>query len=132
MLAERAEAIAALTKIFLREVEQLVRKAAGLTPTPDRPLAPRIDGVYFLHRFGSALNRHVHLHACVTDGVFSDNDGEQTEPRVTFLPARPITSGDVDPLTSRVRKRLIRWFTPAMLLATGSRSTCSHGNADFR
>jgi hypothetical protein len=23
-----------------------------------------------LHRFGSALNHHVYLHACVTDGVF--------------------------------------------------------------
>jgi hypothetical protein len=30
---------------------------------------PRPDAVSFLHRFGSALNRHVHLHACVTDGV---------------------------------------------------------------
>ncbi|NCA11791.1 hypothetical protein EBR56_08285 [bacterium] len=31
---------------------------------------PRLGGNSFLHRFGSALNHHVHLHACVTDGVF--------------------------------------------------------------
>ncbi|NQW47648.1 MAG: transposase [Planctomycetes bacterium] len=23
-----------------------------------------------LHRFGSAINQHVHLHTCVTEGVF--------------------------------------------------------------
>jgi len=26
--------------------------------------------VSFLHRFGSAVNHRVHLHACVTEGVF--------------------------------------------------------------
>jgi len=68
---------------------------------------------------GSALNRHVHLHGCVTDGVFSRTaTGEQAEPGVTFLPARPITPGDLDTLTARVRKRLIRWFRRAGLLDT--------------
>jgi hypothetical protein len=38
------------------------------TPTSARP---RLGDISFLHRFGSALNRHVHLHACVTDGVFT-------------------------------------------------------------
>ncbi len=32
--------------------------------------------VSFLHRFGSALTHHVHLHACVTDGVFMPIDDE--------------------------------------------------------
>jgi len=31
--------------------------------------------VSFLHRFGSALNHHVHLHACATDGVFVPTGG---------------------------------------------------------
>jgi hypothetical protein len=30
----------------------------------------------FLHRFGSALNHHVHLRACVTDGVFLPADAD--------------------------------------------------------
>ncbi len=59
----------------------------------------------------SALNRHVHLHACVTDGVFFKTETEHAaDARVAFLPARPITPGDLDTLTERVRKRLIRWF----------------------
>ncbi|MFM7035090.1 MAG: transposase [Planctomycetia bacterium] len=36
-------------------------------PTATRP---RLGCISFLHRFGSALNRHVHLYACVTNGVF--------------------------------------------------------------
>ncbi len=31
---------------------------------------PRLGGISFLHRSGSALNHRVHLHACVADGVF--------------------------------------------------------------
>jgi hypothetical protein len=31
---------------------------------------PRVGAVSFLHRFGSGLNRHAHLHAAVTDGIF--------------------------------------------------------------
>ncbi|MFM7184513.1 MAG: transposase [Planctomycetota bacterium] len=60
-----------------------------MTIVPDvaaRPsLRPRLGAVSFLHRFGSALNRHVHLHACVTDGLFrSRHEGQGAE----FLPAK--------------------------------------------
>jgi len=121
-LAERSEAVAALTTIFVSEVERLVRDAAGVAAaltTTDNKL-PRIGAISFLHRFGSALNRHVHLHVCVTDGVFQcDTTGEQgdlAEKAVAFLPSRPITPGDLDTLTGRVRRRLIRWFRRAGLL----------------
>ena len=62
-LADRPHAIAALTKIFLDEIERLLRAAAGVTSDPDAPTSahPRLGGVSFLHRFGSALNHHVHL-----------------------------------------------------------------------
>ena len=61
-----------LTKIFLTEIERLLLAASGGTPDADIPRAarPRLSGISFLHRFGSALNHHAHLHACVTDGVF--------------------------------------------------------------
>ncbi len=39
------------------------RFARGSAPSPSST-----------HCFGSALNRHVHLHACVTDGVFTAAD----------------------------------------------------------
>jgi len=72
MLADRPRAVAALTKIFLTEIEQQLLAASGGPPDAETPGAPRprLGGISFLHRFGSALNHHVHLHACVTDGVF--------------------------------------------------------------
>jgi hypothetical protein len=71
-LADRPNAVAALTRIFIEEIERLLCTAAGSTREGDRPSAarPRLGAVSFLHRFGSALNHHVHLHSCVTDGVF--------------------------------------------------------------
>ena len=71
-LADRPSAVAALTRIFIGEIERLLRTAAGLTRDGDQPCPARrrLGAVSFLHRFGSALNHHVHLHVCATDGVF--------------------------------------------------------------
>ncbi len=63
------------------------------------------------------FNRHVHLHACVTDGVFRPAAAEagcDTPP--TFLPARPISQANLAALTERVRRRAIRWFRMQRLL----------------
>ena len=56
---------------FIAESERLLCFASGGNPDADIPTAarPRLGAVSFLHRFGSALNHHVHLHAWVTDGV---------------------------------------------------------------
>jgi hypothetical protein len=118
-LADRPPAIAALTKIFLDEIERLLCAAAGGASDPVTPASarPRLGGISFLHRFGSALNRHVHLHACVTDGVFvpAADDAERDAPPA-FLPARPINQADLAALTERVRRRVIRWFRMQRLL----------------
>ena len=76
-LADRPSAVAALTRIFIEEIERLLCTAAGPTRAGDRPSVarPRLGAVSFLHRFGSALNHHVHLHACATDGVFVPTGG---------------------------------------------------------
>ena len=66
----------------------------------------------FLHRFGSALNHHVHLHACATDGVFVPTGGGPP----AFLPARPITQADLATLTEKVRRRAVRWFRMQRLI----------------
>jgi hypothetical protein len=73
---DRPAAVNALTKIFLDEIELTLITASGVTAAADTPSAsrPRLGGISFLHRFGSALNHHVHLHACVTDGVFMPAD----------------------------------------------------------
>jgi hypothetical protein len=109
MLADRPRAVAALTKIFLTEIERLLLTASGGAPDAETPRAPRprLGGVSFLHRFGSALNHHVHLHACVTDGVFvpaADHAGCDASP--TFLPARPVTAADLAALTTGCLRRI--------------------------
>jgi len=84
-LADRPSAVAALTRIFIEEIQRLLCTAAGPTRAGDRPSVarPRLGAVFFLHRFGSAINHHVHLHACATDGVFvPTGDGPPA-----FLPA---------------------------------------------
>ena len=123
MLADRPRAVNALTKIFLAEIERLLLAASGFNPAANTPASarPRLGGISFLHRFGSALNRHVHLHACVTDGVFRPAAAEAgCDAPPTFLPARPITQADLGALTERVRRRVIRWFRLTRLLDTAA------------
>ena len=118
-LADRPRAVAALTKIFLDEVERLLCAAAGVTRDANALASarPRLGGISFLHRFGSALNHHVHLHACVTDGVFVPPAAEAgCDAPPAFLPARPIMQADLAALTERVRRRTIRWFRLTRLL----------------
>ena len=60
------------------------------------------------------FNHHVHLHACVTEGVFArtttSDQAALADAGVAFLPCRPITPADLAALTERVRRRLIRWY----------------------
>ncbi len=81
---------------------------AGSTRKADRPSAarPRPNAVSFLHRFGSTLNHHVHLHACATDGVFAPNGNGPP----AFLPARLITQANLATLSEKVRRRVVLWF----------------------
>jgi hypothetical protein len=70
---------------------------------------PRLGAISFLHRFGSALNHHVHLHVCATDGVFMPAaGGAEDRGPPAFLPARRITQADLATVTERVRRRVIR------------------------
>ena len=105
--------------MFLDEIERTLITASGATAAADTPSAsrPRLGGISFLHRFGSALNHHVHLHACVTDGVFVPAAAEAgCDAPPVFIPARPITQADLAALTGRVRRRVIRWFRMQRLL----------------
>ena len=122
-LADRPAAVAALTRIFIEEIERLLGAAAGVTSDACAPAAarPRLGAVSFLHRFGSALNHHVHLHVCATDGVFVPAaDGAGCDASPAFLPARPINQADLAALTDRVRRRVIRWFRLTRLRDTAA------------
>ncbi len=62
-LADRPAAVAALTRIFIEEIERLLGAAAGVTSDASGPAAarPRLGAFSFLHRFGSALNHQIPL-----------------------------------------------------------------------
>jgi hypothetical protein len=127
--ADRPQAVATLTRIFLAEIERSLCATAGVTSAVNAPATrPRLGGISFLHRFGSVLNHHVHLHACVTDGVFmpaADEAGGAAPP--VFLPARPITQTDLAAVTERVRRRVIRWFRLNRLLDAAAAAESPRG-----
>ena len=104
-------------------IERLLGAAAGVTSDASGPAAarPRLGAVSFLHRFGSALNHHMHLHVCATEGVFVPAaDGAGCDASPAFLPARPINQADLAALTERVRRRVIHWFRLTRLLDTAA------------
>ncbi|MDD5268541.1 MAG: transposase [Methylococcales bacterium] len=65
----------------------------------------------FVHRFGSALNVHIHFHCCVIDGVFSA-EGEA----LRFHPAI-VTREVVAKVQAEVRERVLRLFKRRALLS---------------
>ena len=108
ILADRPQAMTSLSHVFLEEIERLLCNAsdAPVDRNAARQARPRLGAVSFQHRFGSSLNQHLHLHACVTDGVFkrAGNVGG-----VTFHAVRPLSAADLAKVTQRVRLRLVRW-----------------------
>ena len=69
-LSRDAEPLNAALHIFLRAVDARLRECS-------RSSTGRIGAVRFVHRFGAALNAHVHFHCRLIDGVFvAGEDGE--------------------------------------------------------
>jgi len=73
------------------EIERLLLAASGFNPAANTPASarPRLGGISFLHRFGSALNHHVHLRdssdrRCLPAGCRSSRQG-----RTADVPAGP-------------------------------------------
>ena len=56
-LARDADLLNRVLRIFLNSVEK-----ALLLCSPDAPDHARLGAVTFVHRFGSALNDHIHFH----------------------------------------------------------------------
>jgi len=60
--------------------------------------------VAFLHRFGSTLNAHIHLHICLIDGVIA-----QPSQELRFHPAQ-LDDADIQRARQAIRKRVLRLF----------------------
>jgi len=96
-------AVTAVLHIFLRVVEAHLRRSS-----PGASARARFGAVSFVHRFGAALNRHLHYHCCILDGAF--------EPPATggvqFRQAAALTPDAVADITEQVRRRVVRLLCP--------------------
>jgi hypothetical protein len=63
-LEREPRAISAVLHILLRVIEAHLRQGSGASSQA------RFGAVSFIHRLKASLNRHVHDHCCVIDGVF--------------------------------------------------------------
>jgi hypothetical protein len=100
-------------RIFLRVIAQsLQAHSPGAASGDNRSL--HIGAVAFIHRFGSSLNGHVHLHVCVVDGVFEqvagDADAQSLPPGAVFHPASGIDTDAVAQVQTDLRRRILRAF----------------------
>ena len=105
-------AISAVLHILLRVIEAHLCKGSGAGAQD------RFGAVSFIHRFGASLNRHVHYHCCVIDGVFepAEDAGDRPE-TVRFRPAAELTPEAVAVIAEQVRVRVLRWFARSGLIA---------------
>ncbi len=93
--------------VLLRIILGALREAA-----PDAPPDAALGAVSFLHRFGSSLNPHLHLHLVVLDGLFA----RDTEGSLAFHRARGLDADAARALTPLVQDRVLRLFVRRRLL----------------
>ncbi len=86
--------VSAVLHILLRVIQQeLIERC------PNTPKNARLGAVSFIHRFGDALNEHIHFHCCVINAVFYLVDGEL---RISELPA--LGKADIAAIQTRVSR----------------------------
>lgn len=89
-------------------MEQCLRAhSAGAGP------AARLGAVAFIHRFGSTLNPHLHIHCVVIDGVFAP----APTGGAVLHPATAIDGPAIATVQAKVRRRLLESFVGRGLLA---------------
>lgn len=106
-LQRDADLQGAALRLFLRTVESCLR-----THCPGAGPAARLGAVAFIHRFGSALNAHLHFHCVVIDGVFESAPADA----VVFHAATGLDANAIAQVQALVRQRLLRVFVRRGLL----------------
>lgn len=88
-------------RVFMRALNTVLRRHS-----PGAPANSRFGAVAFLHRSGSSLNEHPHLHSTVTDGVFAPDENGQA----VFFPATDLTTDTIRSLQEKLRSRILRYL----------------------
>ncbi len=94
-------------RLFLAAVEQCLH---AHSPGSDR--CARIGAIAFIHRFGAALNAHLHFHCVVIDGLFAPAPAGG----VVFHPATAIDPAAIATVQATLRRRLLASFVHRGLL----------------
>ncbi len=112
----------------LHVIEAPLRQTSGADSAHARPGA-----VSFIHRFGASLNRHVHFHCCVIDGVFEPvADTSGISEAVRFRPATALTPKAIAAIAEQVRLGVLRWFArPALVDPDDVRAMLTWENSGF-
>jgi hypothetical protein len=100
---------AGLFNCVIRIVQSEIERAL-IAHSPDAPAGARGGGIAFIHRFGSSLNAHPHLHLIVVDGVIA-----RTGERLRFHQVH-LTVDDIEVLREAIRLRVLRLFKRRGLL----------------
>jgi hypothetical protein len=110
-LEREPQALSALLHILLRVVEAHLRRSSGTSARA------RFGAASFIRRIGASLNRHVHYHCCIIDGVFEPVEEAEDGPQsVRFRAAAELTPEVVAAITEQVRVRVLRWFARSGLI----------------
>jgi hypothetical protein len=94
-------------RVFLKAVEQCLRAHC-----PGSSTRARLGAIAFIHRFGAALNAHLHFHCVVIDGLFAPAPSKG----VVFHPATAIDPPTIATVQATVRRRLLASFVRRRLL----------------
>lgn len=108
VLAARADALTAVSRIFVEEVFRRHRERAEALGVAD----PRCGAVTHVQRFGS-MNLHPHLHVLVLDGVYAR---ERPGVAPIFRRDEAPTKHEIEHLAERVRDRFLTWLRRRGLL----------------
>jgi hypothetical protein len=95
-----------VVRIALNEMERAIR-----AHSPGAPDESGTGGVVFIHRFGSALNVHVHLHVCLIEGLIG-----RTSEDLAFHPVQ-LDATDIHNVSEAIRGRVLRLFERRGLLS---------------
>jgi Putative transposase len=101
-------------RILVCAVERCLR-----AHSPGCSAAARLGAVAFIHRFGSALNEHLHFHCCILDGVFDAAGTTGGATGVVFHAALGLDAAALRQVQPRVRQQVLRAFVRRGLLEQG-------------
>jgi hypothetical protein len=115
-LAHDPKALDSALHIFLDAIEHSLRRRSGAGPKA------RAGAIAFIHRFGSALNHHIHFHVIVINGVFEPDP----EHGVRFIEAPPLDADDAEAVQVEVRRRILRAYQRRGVLDKADRQEMEH------